>query len=146
MQFLIPTAAANRGGHPPVPAAVLGLPERPRPASSIKERWLSAGIRNESGFALLRRVPCPSRHFSAWLLPPCPLPGHRGNRDNTERQGPFLTSEIPAFPPRPRDLKPFSLQRAALQTIRPAVSRKKRTFPFTLGRAALCRRLAFRLP
>ena len=37
----------------------------------------------------------------------------------------------------------FSLKRCALQTIRPVVSRKKRIFPLTFGRAALCRRLAF---
>ena len=37
----------------------------------------------------------------------------------------------------------FSLKRCAFQTIRPVVSRKKRGFPPTSGRAALSRRRAF---
>ena len=39
----------------------------------------------------------------------------------------------------------FSLKRSAFQTIRPVVSRKNAVFPLTLGRAALCCRLAFHL-
>ena len=36
-----------------------------------------------------------------------------------------------------------NVKRVAFHTIRPVVSQKKRGFPLGLGRAALCRRLAF---
>ncbi|MDM8217263.1 hypothetical protein QUW15_14035 [Desulfovibrio piger] len=35
------------------------------------------------------------------------------------------------------------MKRYAFQTIRPVISRENAVFPLTLGRAALCRRLAF---
>ena len=50
-----------------------------------------------------------------------------------------LPSFRPLFPAPRQDQSIFSLKRVASQTIRPAVSRKKRVFPLTSGRAARCR-------
>lgn len=70
-----------------------------------------------------------------------------------------VTSPVPAWPPSAREPKEssgphppgvmsiFRLERFAVQTIRPGVSRKKNAFfPYTSGRTALCRRLGRRHP
>ena len=104
------------------------------------------------------RTPFLASLRKGWALPPKPpIPSparfYRGKSQEYEATPPQKTSGVRTVcflhieiickfcVSRPWNI--FSLKRCAFQTIRPVVSRKKRGFPPTSGRAALSRRRAF---